>query len=294
MGYTSYSVTERSLRADTSGYYTASVNDIFQQQSVRRIHESMSPDGVNIRECRDSEAHPNTFPIILGLDVTGSMQRIPHELIKDGLPTLMGTLVQNDIQDASLCFVAVGDHTCDNFPLQVAQFESGDSELDMWLTRTYLEGGGGGNEGESYHLVWDFAANKTATDAWEKRKQKGVVFTIGDEPVLSKLPKYAVENLYGTSHMEADIDTKQLLKKVQEQWNVYHLHICHNYRAERDLEGWKKLLGENCIPIKDYHDIPKTIAELVMKHTGNFQNVSSFNGESVEETDTTGKPAIML
>ena len=142
MGYTSYSVEDRADRAITSGYYTKSASDIFTQSKVQKIHESMNPKGIKFRECLDSDAHPNTVPIIISLDVTGSMRRIPHELVKDGLPKLMGTLLQNGVKDASLLFTAIGDHECDSYPLQVGQFESGDKELDLWLTRTYLEGGG--------------------------------------------------------------------------------------------------------------------------------------------------------
>lgn len=41
---------------------------------------------VGVRECRDSEEHPETTPIIIALDVTGSMGRIPHDLVKNQLP----------------------------------------------------------------------------------------------------------------------------------------------------------------------------------------------------------------
>lgn len=147
MGFTSYSTTDRIIRATTSGFYSKSSSDIFSQSKERKIHEQMNPANIVFRECCDSEAHPNTIPVQLYLDVTGSMGKIPHELIKDGLPTMVGSLIQNGIKDVSLMFGAIGDHECDKFPLQVAQFESGDAELDMWLTRTYLEGGGGGNAG---------------------------------------------------------------------------------------------------------------------------------------------------
>ena len=85
-------------------------------------------------------------------------------------------------------FGAIGDHECDSCPLQVGQFESGDVELDMWLTRTFLEKGGGGNNGESYGLAWFMANNFIRTDAKDKRQQKGFVLTIGDEPVLHNYP----------------------------------------------------------------------------------------------------------
>lgn len=285
MGYTTYCCDSRTLRASTLGYTSASVDKIFTQQKERRIHESMSPNNLKVRECRDSDAHPNTIPIILGLDVTGSMRKIPHELVKEGLPKLMSKLIQNGAKDASLCFVAVGDHECDGYPLQVAQFESGDEELDMWLTRSYLEGGGGGNAGESYHLVWDFASNHTVTDAWEKRKQKGIIVTIGDEPVLKTLTKSASKEIYNeSSNQEKTLSVDEILDKAQEKWNVYHIHIKHNNYY---TDGWKKLLGENLIIVDDYTTIPDVISDIVLKNLENKPNV-------INEVDTTQPEEIIL
>ena len=192
MGNSSYSYSARSARSDAKGFYKKSMDEVFTQQKERKIHESMSPKGVAKREARDSETHPNTVPVILNLDVTGSMMTIPDFLVKDGLPKMMGGLIQNGIPDATLLFTAIGDHECDRFPLQIGQFESGDEELDLWLTRTYLEKGGGGNAGESYLLAYYFAAFHTDIDAYSKRGQRGFLFTVGDEPGLKSLPGRAI------------------------------------------------------------------------------------------------------
>ena len=45
--------------------------EVFRQ---RRISRNLDPRGV-VRKCHDSEEHPNTLPVILALDVTGSMGR---------------------------------------------------------------------------------------------------------------------------------------------------------------------------------------------------------------------------
>ena len=153
MGSGCYSYSDRSVRAKSSGYYDKPADDVFQQNRKREIHESMDPKKITLRECCDSDSHPFTVPIILTLDVTGSMREIPKDLIKDGLPTLMSTMIQNGVKDASLLFLAVGDHENDKAPLQVGQFESGDTELDLWLTRTWLEGGGGANAGRFQYLA---------------------------------------------------------------------------------------------------------------------------------------------
>ncbi len=263
MGNTTYSSDSRNIRATNLGYFTNSVNQIFEQNTKRVVHKSMDPKGVIARESKDSEAHPNAIPIQLYLDVTGSMGHIPHEMIKDGLPTLMGTLTQNGVKDAALMFGCIGDHECDGVPLQVAQFESGDAELDMWLTRSYLEGGGGGNSGESYLLAWYFASNHVKTDSFDKRKEKGFVFTIGDEPCLKNLPASAVKGIMGdTAKGQGNHTREQLLAEAQKQNHVYHIHLDHGGRSCDP--AWREMLGKNLIEITDYTTVSRVISDIIL------------------------------
>lgn len=263
MGNSSYSVDNRSYRAASVGYATKSVDEIFTQNVEQKAHKEMNPNGVSFRESCDSEAHPNTIPIQLYLDVTGSMGHIPHEMIKNGLPTLMGTLIQNGVPDAALIFGAIGDHECDRCPLQIGQFESGDAELDMWLTRTYLEGGGGGNAGESYLLAWYFAANHIKTDAFDKRNRKGFVFTIGDEPCLKNLPVSAVKGIMGTTAVgQANFIREELLEAAQKKNHVYHIHVKHGSRGCDS--AWKEMLGNNLIEITDHTTVSKVISDIIL------------------------------
>jgi hypothetical protein len=265
MGNSSYSNSDRTVRANSMQYHTKSVDQIFTQNVERKCHKDMDPKNVLKRECRDSETHPNAIPIQLYLDVTGSMGHIPHEMIKDGLPTLMGTLIQKGVQDAALMFGAIGDHENDRVPLQIAQFESGDAELDMWLTRSYLEGGGGGNAGESYLLAWYFAANHVSTDAFEKRGQKGFLITIGDEPCLRNLPVTAIKGIMGdTAVGQGNFTREELLAAAQEKNHVYHIQINHGSRGCDP--AWKEMLGANLIEISDYKTISKVIADLILAH----------------------------
>jgi hypothetical protein len=261
MGGSTYSSTDRSTRAATLAYHSAPVNEIFKQNKERKCHAEMDPKNVTFREARDSTVHPYTVPIQLYLDVTGSMGQIPHDFIKDGLPTLIGRLIQNGVPDVALMFGAIGDHECDRVPLQVGQFESGDAELDMWLTRTYLEGNGGGNRGESYLLAWYFASHYVRTDAFDKRKKKGFIFTIGDEPCLRTLPTSAVLQIFGTKQQHPnDCSATDLLETAKIENHVYH--ICtHNYRPD---DWWKESFGDHLLIVNDFRKIPEAISEVVL------------------------------
>jgi len=261
MGSTRYDMDARFDRARKAGYGSKSAGEIFTQNAERRAHESMNPNGISFRESRDSSVHPNSVPIILGLDVTGSMGHIPHELIKEGLPKLMGGIIQGGVPDPALLFLGIGDHECDAFPLQVGQFESGDEELDMWLTRTYIESGGGGNAGESYLLAWYFAAFHTRTDAFEKRNQKGILFTVGDEPCLKTLPASAIREIMGAG--QHTYTHFELLEEAKKRYEVYHINVLHSDQAMRANSGWKELLGQNCLSIVDHRDIPNVIKVVI-------------------------------
>lgn len=263
MGGGSYSFVSRSVRSKDLGYDTKSAHEIFKQRS---INNAMNPHGIAIRESRDSAEHPLSVAIILALDVTGSMGSVPHHLVKEGLPNIMDGIIQKGIKDPQLLFLAIGDHECDSSPLQVGQFESSDELLDKWLTDVYLEGGGGGNEGESYLLAWYFAAKHTSIDCLEKRKQKGFLFTVGDEPTLKSIPSGALKSIIGEgqySQMNANV----LLDMAREKYEVFHLHIKETRSGGRSevMGGWKQLMGDNLIVIDRHEDVSSVIEDIVTK-----------------------------
>lgn len=265
MGYGSYSSTNRSVRSQRMGYTTNTIDQIFTR---RTLDNGMNPKGVELRESRDSEEHPNSLSIILGLDVTGSMGKIPHLLVKDGLPKIMGRIMEVGINDPQVLFLGIGDHKVDSAPLQIGQFESNDELLDKWLTDIYLEGGGGGNGGESYSLAWYFAATRTSIDCLEKRTQKGFIFTIGDEPVHRELPRDAINRFIGGE--ERSYTASELLAMAQEKYHVYHIHIAHGAMSSDDrvIGGWKELMGDNLFVITNKQDIPHIIPNTIAKVMG--------------------------
>lgn len=282
MGYGGYSQINRSVRSQKLGYNTKSLDELFNHG----LDNGMNPKNISLRESRDSEEHPNSISIILGLDVTGSMGVIPHALVKEGLPKIMSRVIEAGIDDPQVLFLGVGDHKVDQAPLQVGQFESNDELLDKWLTSLFLEGGGGGNGGESYHLAWYFASLKTTLDSLEKRKQKGFLFTIGDEPVHNDLNKESINRIIGGE--ERDYSTVELLEMAREKYNVFHIHIPHGVRSssENVINGWRELLGDNLIVADSKENIPKLIPSIISKNLGvvdTFVSTSKNNNELKEE-----------
>ena len=79
-----------SVNADGSIVGNYSAQEMFKQ---RRIAPELDPMNV-IRECCDSEEHPNTRPVILALDVTGSMGGASVKVAKE-LNVIMTELYEN-------------------------------------------------------------------------------------------------------------------------------------------------------------------------------------------------------
>jgi len=266
----------------TKDYGNKSREEIF---TSRAIDSEMDPTEVIFRESRDSEEHPETVSIIVALDVTGSMGFVPEHIVKEALPDLIGSLMEAGIEDPQVLFLGIGDFIYDRAPLQVGQFESSAELLDRWLTCVYLEGGGGGNNQEGYNLAHLFAARHTAIDCWEKRQQKGFLFTIGDEPVFPTIPAEIIKR-YTSVDEAATITTEAIIEEAQEKYNVFHMHLEHNdwSKQERRKGNWKALLGDNFLEIADYKTVAKRIAELVIQNHKPSATTST--------NTTTGSPSI--
>lgn len=222
----------------------------------------LDPKGVKFRESRDSDTHPHTRAIKVVADVTGSMGIIPEILIRHKFGTLMETLIAHGVPDAQVMFAAVGDHYSDTTPLQVGQFESGTAELNTCLSKIYLEGNGGGQNKESYSLAWLFAGRHTSIDCFEKRGEKGFLFTIGDEGYHPILEVDALKKILGYELGE-NVSSEQLLKEAERMYHVFHLNIRHGQQDRGVEDQWRTLLGERLINVDDYNNVAEIIATTV-------------------------------
>jgi hypothetical protein len=239
-----------------------------------------------VRESRDSAVNPRSTPIIIAGDVTGSMDELAYLLLKESLPAIALEIYERaPVTDPHILVCAVGDVACgDRAPFQATQFEAGASELGTQTQALYVERGGGGNTSESYHLPWYFAAMHTSTDAFEKRGEKGILFTYGDEGVPPALTRAHVRTVFG-SDPQRDYTTAELLAMARRTWDVYHLVIMQGSHARHHpgvLNEWRGLLGERAIAVHDYRKLGEIIVSILQVRQGVDKDVvaSSWSGDT--------------
>lgn len=283
MGGSTHSSTAASYFAKSAS--TKSTNQIFTQNVAKKVATTMEPRLLKFRESRDSAAHPESLAIAIFLDVTGSMGTIPEYLIKNTLPKLMDTIIKHGVEHPHVMFSAIGD-IADDAPLQVGQFEAGDKELNDCLSSVWLEGHGHGNQEEAYLLAHLIAARHTSIDCFEKRGEKGILFTIGDEASHSKLNVSQLKSVMGYEECE-DVTHAQLIAEAQRMYHLYHIHVEQGNYPSNDTLGksivkyWKDLLPERVILLNDSTELAEVIATTVaMIHGADIKDV-------VKDFDTT-------
>jgi hypothetical protein len=232
----------------------------YSDSGARKAHPALDPQGVTERESRDNDEHPQSTPIAVLFDVTGSMGGVPR-VLQTKLPQLLGLLTRKGYAtDPHIMFGAVGDATCDRVPLQVGQFES-DNRMDEDLARIVLEGGGGGQKKESYELAMYFMARHTALDSMAKRGRRGYLFLIGDEMPYPKVNPKEVKKFIGDDLREP-IPTEALIAELQRTYDVYFIiPAAAGWGGDREiLARWRQLLGQNVIELDDLDAVCETIA----------------------------------
>ena len=198
------------------------------------------------------------------------MGRIPHNLIKDWLPDLMKDIVDHAYKYPQLMFMGIGD-VDDQAPIQASQFELETELVLKALREIWLEGNGQGNKEEGYSYAWLMASRFIQTDQSQKRGQKGILITIGDERLNPTIPLYSLSKTIGNDFVEG-VSSKWLYDEVSKNWHVIHIHCTDgSYSTEFVKPSWS-ILGENFYAMHS-EDIVKFIVQKV-KQLQNFSEVS--------------------
>lgn len=264
--------------AASRNYASASAEQIYTQ---RHIAPELDPRGVAVRESRDSADNPASTPLIVALDVTGSMGTVLAAMAKEGLNRLMTEVyARRPVTDPHVMAMGIGDAEAgDEAPLQVTQFEA-DLRIAQQLERVWLEKGGGGNHYESYALAWYFAARHTATDSFERRGRKGFLFTVGDERPTPYVRAVDIERVLGYRPTTAPLATgphfrvsaADLLAEVSQRWEVYHVIVAEGAEAlaHPDVvrEEWRGLLGQRALWLSDHRRLAEVVVSALQLAAG--------------------------
>ena len=231
------------------------------------LDKSLDPKEFTVRECVNSDEHPNTIPVILGLDVTGSMGEACSETA-----AALGVIITNlykKVKDIEFCVMGIGDLAYDRAPIQMSQFES-DIRIAEALDKVYMEHGGRGNGFESYTAAWYMGLHRTKLDAYDKQGRKGIIITMGDEPLNPYLPKDGLNRAI-KGNAEADVETPALYHEASKKFDIFHIAVdsprdCYKSYAKNIANSFGQLLGPR-FKVSSLDQLAKTIEDCIMEST---------------------------
>jgi hypothetical protein len=220
----------------------------------------------------------SAHPIIVAVDVTGSMANWPFEIF-DRLPLLYNTLSQYK-EDVEICFAAIGDAGVDRWPLQVTEFAHG-YDLEQQLNALYGEGGGG-DAPESYGLfAWWVEHHVTTPNA-----NYPFLIVFGDAPMHARIPRQQVAKLLGDppesqgllsrifgSPEGEGLDALECWRRVAARWNTWFLRRPTGRKGDEVDQQWAAALGhEKVFHIDDEQRAVDYAMGLVARSWGRFED----------------------
>ena len=241
---------------------------------ANKVHDKLNPANKNkageiVRESVDGQDHPTSRAVAVLFDETGSMAGVPRIFVEK-LPQLMAILVKKGyIEHPHVLFGGIGDAACDQTPLQIGQFESG-NEMDDALMNINLEGGGGGTVDEngvpteSYELGMFFMSRHTRLDCFNKRGQKGYLFFMGDETPYNTVRKDQVQRIIGVT-LEKDIPTSAIFEELCEKFEVFWIipgNTSHSTNKQV-IDKMRTMFGERMIKLDDAANVCETIVSAI-------------------------------
>ena len=219
-------------------------------------------------------------PLVVAVDVTGSMSTWPFEIF-DRLPLLYNTLSQYR-EDLEICFAAIGDAGVDRWPLQVTEFAHG-YDLEQQLNALYGEGGGG-DAPESYGLFAWWVEHHVEVP----KAKKPFLVVFGDAPMHRTIPVEQVMRLLGeTAPQEGSSTWKGKLasllsaedafdaiaawRRIAETWDVWFLRRPTGRKGDAVDLQWAEAIGkEKVFRIDDEQRAVDYAMGLVARAWGRF------------------------
>jgi hypothetical protein len=289
---------------DTSGWYGKSDYAFGVAGSAERADAAARARAAGPRKYSD-KAGPNMKivsphkhvrsespnPLIIAVDVTGSMASWPFEIF-DRLPLLFNTLSQYR-PDLEICFAAIGDGAVDQWPLQVTSFASG-FDLEQQLGALYGEGGGG-DAPESYGLFSRWVNTHVQIP---NAQEKPFMIVFGDITMHPKTPRAQVKGILGDDSFGiGDFDALNDWRETAQRWNTWFLRRPNGKRGDDVDKQWAKAIGEQKIlHIQDEQRAVDYAMGLVARAWGNFDDFKNnmLARQTPEKVGELSKPLALI
>lgn len=208
----------------------------------------------------------SSTPMIIAVDITGSMARWPFEIF-DRLPLLYQTLSQWR-QDLEISFMAVGDAMAQNYPFQVTQFARG-FELESELGALHGESGGDNNPPESYGLVPWYIQNRVTV---RNDIEKPFCIIFGDVRMEPAVTSPMFRKVFDIEWQKTD--SVALFQRVSQSWDLRFLCLPPPLEKQNIIdEQWADAIGrENIMHIADGFRSVDFAMGLVAKRWGHLDD----------------------
>ncbi|KYK25449.1 hypothetical protein AYK26_05935 [Euryarchaeota archaeon SM23-78] len=207
-------------------------------------------------------------PLIVAVDVTGSMERWPAEIF-DRLPLLYQTLSQYR-PDLEVCFAAIGDAYSDEYPLQINNFGKGVA-LEDHINALYPEGGGGGQIHETYELFGHYILNHCKTP----KAKNPFLLIFGDEKFYENVNPDQAEHFMGYRPEKA-IESKSMWKNLMQKFNMFYLQKPYGWGDNNSItqsvtDTWAEAIGkQRIIALPSMERAVDVGMAIVARHWGKF------------------------
>ncbi|HEY4484469.1 MAG TPA: hypothetical protein VI978_01965 [Candidatus Paceibacterota bacterium] len=187
-------------------------------------------------------------PLVYNFDNTGSMDALPL-IIVDKWPMVAGQIAMNKyLNDAMVSLGVTGDVVGDSAPLQFCDFAQ-IKDLDPWLSKLFIEKGGGGQHFESYEFTAYYYAY-----LYEMQNAETPIFLFtGDESFREELSGSELVRRFGGQHSDISAETVFGDLKKKFKGNVFLVHRFYpGYNLDPEIVSqWERVLGkESVVKIK--------------------------------------------
>ena len=108
-----------------------------------------------------------------------------------------------------------------------------------------------------------------------KRGRRGLIITLGDEPLNPYLPHGSLAEVTGDT-LQGDVETKALFHEVREMYEIYHIHVIHgsNFYGDRANHEWRKILDKNHLRFCKVNEISNAVTKIITDTANTSRNGS--------------------